>query len=270
MLMTNFLKNRRSVREFRRKKTDQDTLIEIISLLGELENQARKNKVKFNFYENGKKIFDNLSGISGYSGVMVESPHYIGLEELDHHKATEIYGAYYMEKLITDLNKLGLDTCWISVGDLSEKLKKETFEKLEGETNYLLAIGYSKLKNPFVNEPFSERLGVEEIVYSEEIGKAIEPKELEYRGLNDLFYYVRFAPSKQNLQPWRFILKRDKVVLLIKHEKAIEPNYMDAGIIMYYFEALGKAVGLNEEWELIDGIYEDEDGRYEYIGEINL
>lgn len=270
MLMTNFLKNRRSIREFRKRKIDQDTLIEIISLLGNLENKKTKDKVRFNFYENGEKIFEKLSGLGGYAGVMVESPHYIGLEELNHDRSTELYGAYYMEKLITDLNKLGLDTCWISVGDLSEELRKDIFENSKGEINYLLAIGYSKRKNPFVNEPFSERLGVEEIVYSEGLGKEIESKELKHRGLDDLFYYVRFAPSKGNCQPWRFLLDKDKVILLIKHEEGQKPNYTDAGIIMYYFEALGKAVGIMGEWELIDGILESEFGKYEYIGEIKL
>lgn len=270
MLMTNFLKNRRSTRDFRRKTIDEDTLIEIISLLGELENKKIKNKIKFHFHENGKEIYEKLTGLAGYSGVMVESPHYIGLEELSKDRSTALYGAYYMEKLITDLNDLGLDTCWVSVGELSEKLKKDIFENLEGELNYLLAIGYSKLKSPFVNEPFSERLGVEEIVYNGEIGKELDPQELEHRGLEDLFYYVRFAPSKQNLQPWRFLLEKDKVVLLIKHEECLDSNYVDAGIIMYYFEALGKSAGINGEWELIDGIYEDEEGKYEYIGEIRL
>lgn len=270
MLMTNFLKNRRSIREFRRKKVDQDTLIEIISLLGKLEKEKEEYNIKFNFYEDGDNIFEKLSGLGGYAGVMVESPHYIGLEELNNNKSTEIYGAYYMEKLITDLNRLGLDTCWVSIGDLSKDLKKDIFIDLEGQTNYLLAIGYRKPKNPLINEPFSERLGVEEIVYSKNLGEEISPRELEHRGLDDLFYYVRFAPSKGNCQPWRFLLGKDKVTLIIEHEEGQKPNYTDAGIIMYYFEALGRAIGIMGEWELLDGIIESEFGKYEYIGEISL
>lgn len=270
MLMTNFLKNRKSVREFRGKKVSKDTLKEIQSLLNEMENEKTKNKVKFNLYENGEDIYKKLSGLGGYAGVMIESPHYIGLEKLDNDKSTAIYGAYYMEKLITDLNRLGLDTCWVSIGDLTKEEKIQAFGNYQGEINYILAIGYSKLKNPFLNEPSSERLGVEEIVYSGGIGKEIEPHELENRGLEELFYYVRFAPSKQNLQPWRFLLEKDKVTLFIKHREGVEGNYMDAGIIMYYFEALGKAAGITGEWELIDGSHKAEDGIYEYIGEIKL
>ncbi len=270
MLMTNFLKNRRSVREFRRKKVNQDTLIEIISLLGGLENEKIKDKVKFTFYENGESLHERLSGIGGYAGVMIESPHYLGLEQLNNDKSTAIYGAYYMEKIITDLNRLGLDTCWVGVGDLSQEVKREIFTELRGEINYILAIGYSKLKNPFVNESFSERLGVEEIVYSGGIGKEVNFKELEERGLDDLFYYVRFAPSNANFQPWRFLLDKDKVTLFIKYNKGEEPNYMDAGIIMYYFEALGKSAGINGEWDLVDGSHEDKDTIYEYIGEMKL
>lgn len=270
MLMTNFLRDRKSERDFKKKKINGDTIKEINSLLNQLENEKIKGKVKFNFYEDGEFIYEKLEGIGGYSGVMIESPHYIGLEELDNDKDTKIYGSFYMEKLITDLNKLGLDTCWVGIHGSTEELKKEIFKDAKGQINYLLAVGYPKRKNPFVNDSSSERLGVEELVYGEEIGKEIDHEELENRGLEDLFYYARFAPSTGNLQSWRFLLGKDKVTLIMKKEEGKEANFIDAGIIMYYFEALGRSIGINGEWELIDGRHEDKDGQYEYIGEIKL
>lgn len=270
MLMTNFLKNRRSTREFKKKKVHSDTLEKINSYLDKLENKEIKGNIKLNLYENGEFIYEKLKGIGGYVGIMIESPHYIGLEQLNMNKSSTIYGAYYMEKLITDLNELGLDTCWVGIGNLEKGSKKEIFKDLEGEMNYLLAIGYSKPKNPFANQPFSERMGVEELVFSEEMEKKIDQEELENRGLEDLFYYIRFAPSKANLQPWRFLLEKDKVTLLIKYEEGEKPNYVDAGIVMYYFEELGKSVGINEKWKLIEGTYEGKEGKYEYVGEIKL
>ena len=270
MLMTNFLKNRKSIREFRNKGINTDILDDIRLYLDQLEKEESNGSIKFKLYEYGEKLYKSLKGIGGYSGVMIESPHYIGLEIMNNQEKNIIYSAYYMEKLITKLNNLGIDTCWVSIKDVDEDTKVEVFGDAIGEFNYLLAIGYGKPKNPFINEPFSERIGVDELVYNNEIGNPINMEDLENRGLGDLFYYVRFAPSVLNKQPWRFILKKDKVVLLLKYNKEEVPNLMDAGIIMYYFESLSESVGLNEKWVLMDKTAKLEDCSYKYIAEIKL
>lgn len=268
MLMTNFLKSRKSIRDFRNKNINTDTLDSIRLYLDQLEKEDINGSIKFKLYEYGEKLYNSLRGVGGYSGVMIQSPHYIGLEIMNNQEKSVIYSAYYMEKLITKLNNLGIDTCWVSVKDVDKNTKMEVFGDSIGEFNYLLAIGYGKPKNPFVNEPFSERIGVEELVYCDEVEKSINMEDLENRGLGDLFYYVRFAPSVLNKQPWRFLLKKDSVVLLLKYDKDELPNLMDAGIIMYYFEALSESIGLNNKWELTDGMLEKDN--YKYIAEFKL
>ena len=48
-----------------------------------------------------------------------------------------------MEKIITKLNSLGIDTCWVSIGDADGRKKKEKiFGEIIGKINYILAIGY--------------------------------------------------------------------------------------------------------------------------------
>lgn len=268
MLMTNFLKDRRSVREFKNKKINFSVIEDIKLYLKILEEEA--NDIKFRLYENGDYIYDRLNGISGYAGIMIESPHYIALQQIKEDKATTIYGAYYMEKLITELNRLGVETCWVSVGDIEEKFKNKVFGEHIGNISYILAIGYGKRRNPFTNEPSSERMGVEEIVYSASLETRVDNQELEHRGLDDLFYYVRFAPSNANLQPWRFLLGKDKVTLFIKYSEGETPNLVDAGIIMYYFKELAKSIRIENDWKLLDGNYTGEDGIYEYVAEMKL
>ncbi len=268
MLMTSFLKNRKSVREFKNKKASSETIQSVKSHLRSLEEETEN--IKFRLYENGDFIFERLEGIGGYGGIMIESPHYIGLEQLKEDKATIVYSAYYMEKLISELNNLGLETCWINVGQLDRDLKDRILGEHVGKINYMLALGYGKRRNPFANEPISERLGVDELVFSENIEERVTEDELEQRGLDDLFYYVRFAPSNANLQPWRFVLKKDRVILTIKHSEGEKPNLMDAGIVMYYFTKLARSVGIEGDWKLLDGNYRGEKGIYEYIAEIKI
>lgn len=270
MLMTNFLSSRKSVREYKKKIVSPMLLDNIQEYLNLLEKEDGTGNIKFRLYENGDRIYDGLKGLGGYSGVMIESPHYIGLDLKNKEEGTIIYGAYYMEKLITKLHSMGLGSCWISIENVDKRLKEEIFGNISGEINYLLALGYAKPNNPFVNEPFSHRIGVDELVFNNKIGERISDLELENRGLDDLFYYIRFAPSALNKQPWRFLLEKDKVVLLIKYADGEEPNLLDAGIIMYYFEELGKAIGLSGKWTLIQGEEKVGDENYKYIGEFKL
>lgn len=269
--MNNFLKDRKSVRDFKSKRIERNNLKKIESYFDELKKEEAKAGFEFSLFENGEKIYESLSGIGGYAGVMIESPHYIGLKLVDGDEVSKIYGAYYMEKLITELANLNIASCWISLNGVDSKIKKILFDLEEGKIDYLLAIGYPARKNPFIAEATSSRLGVEDIVFENKIGNSVDIDELEYRGLDDLFYYIRFAPSSYNNQPWRFILEGNKVSLLMHYSSEDELNLTDAGIIMYYFENLAKPLGIENTWKLINKPdIKDGNCRYKYIGEFNL
>lgn len=271
MLMSNFLKDRKSVRDFKNKKLDNKVFEEIKEYCSGLEKEEGQDSFEFMFFEDGDRIFKSLKGLGGYAGVMIKSPHYIGLNLKNEKEESIIYGGYYIEKLITKLTNLNVGSCWVIIKDVDLKTKEDLFNIEKGNIDYLLAIGYPIAKNPFVTEPFSSRLGVEDILFKDEIGKPIEVDELESRGLDDLFYYIRFAPSSYNNQPWRFVLKDHKVTLLLAYSSKEQLNLTDAGIIMYYFESLIKSMGINNRWKLIDKPdYEDEKYRYRYIGEFNI
>ena len=268
--MTNFLKDRRSVRDFRIKSLAPDVLDKIRKILLELEKENKKGGFEFKLYENGEFIHNSLEGLAGYSGVMIEAPHYIAIDLLNNDDKTVIYSGYYMEKLITKLNEIGLDSCWISVYDVDKKKRKVIFGESTKEINFILAIGVPKRKNPFIPIPFSERKSVEEIVYDKELGKPMDVELLETRGLGDIFFYLRFAPSIRNQQPWRFIVTNDKVHLLVEYEDGKNPPLIDAGIVMYYFESLAYMQGVKHEWALLDGFVHEGNKNYKYIAEYQL
>ncbi|SHH95248.1 nitroreductase family protein [Sporanaerobacter acetigenes] len=270
MLMSSFLKNRKSIRDFKEKDADKKVLEELMDYGKKLESAIGKNSFKFILFEDGKLVHKALSGKGGYAGVMIKSPHYIVLELLDESEDCIINASYAMENLITKASELNLGSCWISVVDVEEDMKKALFELKNGKVDYILAIGYPVAKNPFVQEGESCRLAVEEIVYKDEIGNKIDMDELENRGLSDLFYYIRFAPSSYNNQPWRFILKDDRVVLTLMCNDN-KYNLVDAGIIMYYFENMAKSIGVNGSWKLLhDEDCEVDKVLYKFIGEFYI
>lgn len=270
MIMANFLKTRKSVRDFKNKEINQDDIGKVRDVLKSLVDNEFKNQVQFKLYENGDYIYDNLKGISGYAGVMIKSPHYISMDFRNNEPATKIYGAYYSEKLITELNELGIETCWVSINDIDHAHLKNVFGDFVTNVEYILAIGHSKARNPFIQEPFSERLALEDLVYDRVLDKHLDIDELERRGLGDIFFYIRFAPSSKNLQPWRFVLDDNKVELYVEFEEGNEPPFIDAGIIMYYFEMLALYLGIKNKWILGDGVREHNGKHYRYIGEYHL
>lgn len=273
MIISNFLRNRKSVREFRGKQVSFDILEDIRHDLRLAENEDTTGSVKFKLYENGNNIFSNLEGKGGYAGVMINSPHYIALIRTNNEESTIIRSGYHMEKIITVLNGKGLNTCWVSIKNIDEDLKKKVFGEYDGEIDYILAFGYEKLKNPFNTEPFSERIGVEEYVFDGEIERKSNIDDLEAKGLMDIFYYLRFAPSTKNLQPWRFLIKGNKIELFLAYRDWDNSLLVDAGIIIYYFETLANAQGINNKWKLIEvpgNDFKSEDFNYKLIGEYQL
>lgn len=298
MLFSSFLKNRHSTREYQDKKVEKDKLDRLMCFGEKLEIKYN-NDIKFILYEDGKKIYDNLKGLAGYSGIMINSPYYIGLQTNNEDKNSIIKAAYAMETLLTEVYQLDLGSCWINIMDVPYETKKILFDEKNKHINYIVAIGYAKKeskiskmtnsdglkdedidylntirsfseKKYYVKDSTSSRLSVEEIVYDNEFGKPIDLNELEKRGLNELFYYVRYAPSNKNRQPWRFILKNNKVNLAILDPKD-KNNLTDTGIMMYYFEEMGRSIALNSTWEFIEGdIESNDDITYSVLGEFKL
>lgn len=273
MIISNFLRNRKSVRDFKEKKVSFDLLEDIRQDLRLAENEDITGSIKFKLYENGKNISEPLEGKGGYAGVMIHSPHYVALIRENNEDETIVRSGYHMEKIVTTLNEKGLSTCWVSIKNINIDLKKEIFGEYTGELDYILAFGYEKLRNPFNTEPFSERIGVEEYVFDGEIEREYSAEDLESKGLMDIFYYLRFAPSTKNLQPWRFLIKDNKISLLVAYKDWDQSLLIDAGIIIYYFEILAKYQGMGNEWRLIDNPVSDIETQtfnYKVVAEYNL
>lgn len=303
MLIKNFLRERRSSREFRNKKLKFETLETIRREIDRLIRDTEGLGISFKLYQEGDKIYKGLEGIGGYTGVMIESPHYVGIEIRDDSDIAEINAGYYAEKLMTMINKLGVEACWVTVNHVDDKKRAEIFGENGKYTDYLFAIGYPTLRNPFMiladkvgkasamedkfvggmghgglkkdieytSEVVSNRMKVNRFVFKDKIENEASVKDMESIGQYDTFYYVRYAPSSKNKQPWRFLIDdTNKIKLLLAYESEEDYTPIDAGIMMYYFEEIMKAVGTDTTWEFIEGEESGEKYNYRYIAEFRL
>lgn len=263
MLTTNFLKTRTSTRQYLDKAIDEEDLKKLNEKIAEIQNELGNDQIKYFVSKNGQEIFDKLNGSAGYKGIMIKAPYYIGVSNLNNSDNSYVKGAYGLEAIITVLDKLNLGSCWVSLQDADVKLINEAFSCKEGEIYSMLAFGYPE-DDQVREHKFDDRKGVNEFVFIDSLETKASVEQLEQRGMDDLFHYLRFAPSAYNSQPWRFLIVEDKIELYIEGYKG-EINLIDAGIVMYYFDELTKSI-TNSKWQ----IETKAKGQYQYIGSKSL
>lgn len=252
MVMTNFLQERKSVRDFKKKNITGQDMDKIRAVIDTVGTENKDKGITFRLFENGKIIAQALQGKAGYSGVMIEAPHYISLEMADEEEDTLLAGGYALEKLNTGLIEEGWGTCWITVDQVDETTKKEIFGVDGAGVDYLVAVGIPKGKKLFSPETVSSRLEVRDIVFKDDLNTPAPIEVLENLGLFEIFSSVRYAPSHKNYQPWRFLLKDGKVYMLMKRGMEDRRSLVDIGVIMFYFEEMAKTIGIRNSWKLLD------------------
>ena len=262
MLTTNFLKSRTSTRDFKETRIDENTLKKIFEIVDREAEKLGKEDISFLVNTDGDSVYNALAGVAGYRGIMIKAPAYIALNALNNNPESIVKGAYGMEEIITHLNELGIGSCWVTVSDVETTVKKSAFNFEDGDVNLLLAIGYP-LDNTVRQNKFDDRMPTEDMVFFDDFDTPATDEELEQRGLNDIFDYAKFAPSAHNAQPWRFLIVDDEINIYIEDFKG-DVNLIDAGIIMYYIDELGKSIAMTGSWDINPQI---ENNKYTYIGQ---
>lgn len=274
MKFKEFLEKSYSERDYDSRKVELYILDELMSYAKKVQNSQEFKKINFKLFDNGSMIFNKLNGSGGYSGFMIRSPHYIGIEAEDDTPLTDIITGYSGQAVIKKAFELGLMTCWIDLKDVPEELKNTLTRYPERKLNYLIAVGHpNKEREPFkstivqngqisINTPSiitvvegestsGGRLSTVEIVYLDNWGNSISYSDLESRGLVDLFYYVKNAPSYKNQQPWRFIIKGGEIVMGVLNPRN-EGTYTNAGIMMFTIEGIAHDMGISGKWQYLE------------------
>lgn len=277
MIMQKVMEKRRSVREYKNKELDIADLESLRALMDHASHILSSVQVRFHMVRDGELAFKTLSGVAGYNGVMIEAPHYLVILS-DNHEDRYKAAGYLTEWLVLNLTKRNIGTCWIDTNNKADQIKKTLNLDTPDEIIGLMAIGYAamdtRLSNifdtkgmgtvttvssigyphveiSFAPEPVSARLSICDLVYLNEWGVTMTVEELELRGLAEVFFYMRLAPSWGNQQPWRFILKGNQILLTVMNEYGAYDQHVaeiDAGIAMLYFETAMHSEGLPGSW----------------------
>ncbi len=279
MNMKKVFEDRRSVREYKDKKVERAIIDDLFENLKNKRRLEEDIDIDYYFINDGTETYNRIDGLAGYFGKVIKAPHYICIIADEKEGYLESAG-YLTERLVLMATKLGLGTCWIEISNYDDMIKESLEIKQEGMLIALLAIGYPKTEAKvlkmndttkkdsllpltdfgypnmdieFTEKPLSGRLSIEDIVYLKEWGKRATVDDLEDRGMAEVFYYMRLAPSWGNRQPWKFIIDGSKVVLAVKDDEDLastKTSKIEAGIAMLYFELMVHEMGLPGEWHL--------------------
>ncbi|MBF7097184.1 nitroreductase family protein [Alkalibacter mobilis] len=270
MTLRKILSERKSVREFKEKKVPIDELRKILLNKDHRDDIVQNTELEVYLLEDGDWAYDVLNGMAGYNGHMVKAPHYALFmsNNIENH---QIQTGYYAESLMVLLAEEEIDSCWLNIPQDGELVKTALGIEDPREAAALIAIGYKKwdkrVINPIdtganyskadlkqVDDNVTSRLKAEEIVFVEDWGKNPSWDDLKNMGLENVFYYVRMAPSTLNRQPWRFLLRNKKIYLTIRMDENLNHEYdlLEAGIMMFYMEQIMSAYSLQGKWTLLE------------------
>ncbi|NLW42280.1 MAG: nitroreductase [Tissierellia bacterium] len=268
MALMNFLKERRSVREFENRPLDPDDVSNIRNVIAEIGEEFGWDEVTLDLNLDSDLVFNELDGKAGYAGVMIKAPGYITVQYGNRDKMNYLKGAFVLGELETRIISLGLGYCIVTLDDNLVDSKRELFG-LKGENiDFIIAVGYPYRRPPFNPEATSSRKTVDEIVFTDENFTKPASNELFKLNMQDLFYALRFSPSYKNKQPWRFLVNGSEVYAYVVNDDELRHSMTDMGIIMYYFQEMAKTMGIRGNWEIVKDL--EADGPFIKLGRFKI
>jgi nitroreductase len=157
---------------------------------------------------------------------------------------------YALEMAVLEATRLDLGTCWVT-GTYSPRRAAEQVRLREGErVGAVCALGrpaggvLGRLHNRVVSSAARRdfRRPLHQIAFSARWGQPW-PAGHPHSGAQEALELARLAPSARNLQPWRFVVLPDAIVL-----GAVRDAPIDCGIVMAHVALACEALGYPGEW----------------------
>lgn len=260
------IQNRKSVRAFTDKYVSFEDLDKIRAyyhksvrrLLPDVETELRL------FGLDARAV---LEGAAGYKQFLVGAPQYMVLLSAKHEHAGENAG-YIMEDLILKLTDMGLDTCWLTFTD-SEYVKTALEIESDLEVAAVAAFGYGvkttkrlrfnvrSMSNVDISaqrQYFQPKLGLHDMVFMDSWGKSDGVDE--YIGFYDdmlweAFYAASLSPSYLNRQPYGFVIRDGRLILVEKPDSYTHEidGKLGLGIVMLHFSSVADEWHGNIFWQ---------------------
>jgi len=193
-----------------------------------------------------------LTYMIGSYGLVQNPPHLLVGVLPEESGAARLDLGYVLEQVVLEATRMRLDTCWVT-GSYDAQRAGEAVELAAGEVAAAVcALGYpatgrwGRFHSRAVRRLAGghRRKPLMGIVFSGRWGKPWSPEGADPT-LVTILEHARLSPSAHNHQPWRFIVRPDRLALAL-----VRPAPIDAGIVMAHFSLASSALGREGQWEV--------------------
>lgn len=216
MNMYDVIYSRRTIRSFLHERIEWEVIDDILKYADSLKMLSEDISVEY-------KLVSNIERNQGFYGPLsVKAPYYICLSS-EKKEDYLLNAGYIMQQLNLYIESKSLGSCF--VGNASPGRALKTTMKYD----YVIALAFGKTDRPLYRSSTDAKRYPESdiVVYKEEVSSDI-------RKLLDA---ARLAPSMYNLQPWRFVVYRNRIHVFARKNvliaRLLDNNKMiDMGIML--------------------------------------
>jgi len=252
------IKNRRSIRNYDKRHLDDSMILQIDKLIGQPSKGPFGNKPRFVLIERPAARKQEKVRLGTY-GFISNAAYFIG-GCIEKSEFSDVDYGYSLERIVLELTKMGLGTCWIG-GTFKRSDYKTILKAKENEViPCITPVGYAAKK-----KTLRERLGLtltngslrnefNTLFFKNDFQTPLNynPDDKVHLALEA----VRLAPSAVNKQPWRvvhdnnkyhFFIYRDK---LVSKTKSTDLQKVDLGIALAHFKTVLEENNLKGKWHI--------------------
>ena len=242
---------RRSVRRYTARPVPEDLLDRLAAVAREADHLVRPG-VRVERVGGRERVAGVLARYAGVYGLVQGAPHLlVGLIPEDTPEDRIDLG-YVLERVVLEATRLGLATCWMTGSYHPDRAARSIPLRPGEQVAAVVALGYpradalARLHDTVVRRMVAahRRLPLTEVVFAGRWGVPWSPEGAD-PALVEVLECARLAPSARNRQPWRFVVEKGAIHLVLTTSAPI-----DAGIVMAHIALAGREVGLVGRWRL--------------------
>lgn len=248
-MMKNYenIQGRRSIRTFLKQPLREENHAYLSTVLSDIQTELGPFGNRIQLWESHLK---DEKKIGTYG--MIKHPAGYVVGSVDHSDEGLIDYGYLFEKMILALNEKKIGTCWMA-GTFKRKGMIATNNQLIPAVSpighYDQSRFFEKMMRHMVKADL--RKPFESLFYKNDFD-TVYVKDTQ--PLTEALEGVRLGPSASNKQPWRLLIREDKVHFYLAEDKkynaalGFKVQYLDMGIAMYHLEAVLKDHHIIGEW----------------------
>lgn len=238
-------KVRHSKRRYIKKELNLEVSNKLYGLIDEINNL--KNGIRFMLIEGD--VDSVFKGIIGSYGRIQNAPACVVFTGSASDADVEEKIGYYGESFILEAASLGLGTCWISGSYNPETAGKKVNLKEDEKVYAVSPVGYADENPKFSDKLFGiishGRKELKDLCSGIPIGECPE-------WIKNSLELARIAPSAANMQPWRFYIEKNSIIVSEGLKKIIKISpRLNCGIAMQHIEVGAVWSGISGEWEYL-------------------